>query len=154
MLVMTSNLASLLNCCLISWNCISKEHCSYSVPVCTRYISNCTATTPVSHPTSLRNFPNGCQGHPRSYPPPRIPTGYQTGSNSVLTRCSFYSTVGIGWQKMHKAVEAWKQKKIHINNMYKFHIFIQCGIYFLTWTSLYPSVPLVSLCSTCQREKV
>ncbi len=26
--------------------------------------------------------------------------------------------------KMHKAVEAWKQKKIHINNMHTLHIFI------------------------------
>ncbi len=26
--------------------------------------------------------------------------------------------------KMHKAVEAWKQKKAHINNMYTLHIFI------------------------------
>jgi hypothetical protein len=27
-------------------------------------VSTCTATAPVSHPTSLRHFPNGCQGHP------------------------------------------------------------------------------------------
>ena len=32
--------------------------------------------------------------------------------------------------KMHKAVEAWKQKKIRINNMHTLHIFIQYGIYF------------------------
>ncbi len=33
---------------------------------------------------------------------------------------------------MHKAVEAWKQKKIRINNMYMYtlHIFLQYGIYF------------------------
>ena len=36
----------------------------------------------------------------------------------------FYSTIGMGWQKMHKAVEAWKQKKVHINNMHTLHIFI------------------------------
>ncbi len=36
----------------------------------------------------------------------------------------FYSTIGMGWQKMHKRVEAWKQKKIHIKNMYTLHIFI------------------------------
>ncbi len=42
----------------------------------------------------------------------------------------FYSTIGIGWYKMHKAVEAWKQKKIRINNMYTLHIFLHYGIYF------------------------
>ncbi|MFO0000035.1 MAG: hypothetical protein ACK559_02805, partial [bacterium] len=34
---------------------------------------NCSATTPVSYPASLRNFPNGCKGHPRFYPPPDRP---------------------------------------------------------------------------------
>jgi hypothetical protein len=36
----------------------------------------------------------------------------------------FYSTIGMGWQKMHKRVEAWKQKKIHINNKHTLRIFI------------------------------
>ena len=38
--------------------------------------------------------------------------------------CRFLFNYGIGWQKMHKRVEAWKQKKIHINHMYTLHIFI------------------------------
>jgi hypothetical protein len=33
-------------------------------------VEPCSATTPVSYPASLRNFPNGCKGHPRFYPPP------------------------------------------------------------------------------------
>jgi hypothetical protein len=33
-------------------------------------LDSCSATAPVSYPASLRNSPNGCQGHPRSYPPP------------------------------------------------------------------------------------
>jgi hypothetical protein len=38
----------------------------------------------------------------------RIPNRIQT----VFGRAAvFYSTIGMGWQKMHKAVEAWKQKK-------------------------------------------
>ena len=65
----------------------------------------------------------------------RIPTRIQIVFGLAAV---FYSTIGMGWQKMHKRVEAWKQKKIHINNMYKLHIFIQYGIYFLTWTSLNP----------------
>ncbi len=76
------------------------------------YHSTCSATTPVSYPASLRNSPNGCQGHPRSYPPPPDrPPVTEPDSNSVRTRCNFYSTIGMGWQKMHKAVEAWKTEK-------------------------------------------
>jgi hypothetical protein len=84
----------------------------------------CSATAPVSYPTSLRNFPNGCQGHPRSYPPPDRPSFTKPDPNSVRTRLQILFNYGIGWQKMHKRVEAWKQKKIHINHMYTFHIFI------------------------------
>ncbi len=51
----------------------------------------------------------------------RLPNRIQT----VFGRAAvFYSTIGMGWQKMHKAVEAWKQKKIHINNMHTLHIYI------------------------------
>ncbi len=74
--------------------------------------SRCTATAPVSPPTSLRNFPNGCQGHPWFYPPPN-PHRKPNRVKQCSTRSNFYSNIGIGWQKMHKAVEAWKQKKIH-----------------------------------------
>ncbi len=49
----------------------------------------CSATTQVSYPASLRNFPNGCQGHPRSHPPPDCPPITKLDSNSVRTRCSF-----------------------------------------------------------------
>jgi hypothetical protein len=73
---------------------------------------NCSATASVSYPSSLRNSPNGNQGHPwftpaaESHPvPSRV--------KQCSTRSQIYSTIGIGWQKMHKAVEAWKQKKIH-----------------------------------------
>ncbi|MFO0005658.1 MAG: hypothetical protein ACK559_31480, partial [bacterium] len=50
---------------------------------------NCSATTPISYPASLRNFPNGCQGHPRFYPPPDRPPITKPDSNSVQTRFSF-----------------------------------------------------------------
>jgi len=42
----------------------------------------------------------------------RVPTGYQTGSNSVL-RAAILFNYRHRLTKMHKAVEAWKQKKIH-----------------------------------------
>jgi hypothetical protein len=82
--------------------CVSLNHHRLTV-----YISRCSATTPVSYPASLRNFPNGCQGHPRFHPPPDrppIPNRIQI----VFGRAAvFYSTIGMGWQKMHKAVETW-----------------------------------------------
>ncbi|MFN9899715.1 MAG: hypothetical protein ACK55Z_13195, partial [bacterium] len=56
---------------------------------------NCTATAPVSYPTSLRNFPNGCQGHPWSYPPPN-PHRKPNRVKQCSTRSNFYSTIGIG----------------------------------------------------------
>ena len=56
---------------------------------------NCTATAPVSHPTSLRNFPNGCQGHPWSYPP-QNPHRKPNWVKQCSTRSNFYSTIGIG----------------------------------------------------------
>jgi hypothetical protein len=92
--------------------------------------TGCSATAATNYP-SLRNLPNGCQGHPRPcLSPPDRPPITEPDSNDVLTRSNFYSTIGIGWHKMHKAVEAWKQKKIRINNMYTLHIFLQYGIYF------------------------
>ncbi len=56
--------------CLAALRVFSQASCNFRVSNC------CTATAPVSHPNSLRNFPNGCQGHHRSHPPPsphRIP---------------------------------------------------------------------------------
>jgi hypothetical protein len=50
----------------------------------------CSATAPVSYPTTLRNFPNGCQGHPRSYPPPDRPSFTKPDSNSVRTRLQIF----------------------------------------------------------------
>ncbi len=49
----------------------------------------CSATAPISYPASLSNLPNGCQGHPRFYPPPDHPPITKPDSNCVRTRCSF-----------------------------------------------------------------
>jgi hypothetical protein len=56
----------------------------------------CSATTPVSYPASLRNFPNGYKGHPRIYPPPERPPIAKPDPNSVRTRCSFLFNYGMG----------------------------------------------------------
>ncbi len=54
----------------------------------------CSATAPVSYPTSLRNFPNGCQGHPRSYPPRRIARCLPNRIQVVFgLAADFYSTM-------------------------------------------------------------
>ncbi len=50
---------------------------------------SCSATAPISYPASLSNFPNGCQGHPRFYPPPDHLPITKPDSNCVRTRCSF-----------------------------------------------------------------
>jgi hypothetical protein len=57
----------------------------------------CSATAAISYPASLSKLPNGCQGHPRLYPSPldRSPIT-KPDSNYVLTRCDFYSTIGMG----------------------------------------------------------
>ncbi len=66
----------------------------------------CSATAATNYP-SLSNLPNGCQGHPRPcLSPPDRPPITEPDSNDVLTRSNFYSTIGIGRHKMHKAVEA------------------------------------------------
>ncbi len=59
----------------------------------------CSATAPVSYPASLSNFPNGCQGHPRFYPPPDRPPITKPDPNSVRTRCSFLFNYWHGWTK-------------------------------------------------------
>ncbi len=62
---------------------------SYSSYTC------CSATTATNYP-SLRDSPNGCQGHPRPcLSPPDRPLVTEPDSNDVLTRCTFYSTIGI-----------------------------------------------------------
>jgi hypothetical protein len=65
-----------------------------NLSVKTMSISSATAT--ISYPASLSNLPNGCQGHPRFYPPPDRSPITKPDSNYVLTRCSFYSTIGMG----------------------------------------------------------
>jgi len=62
-------------------------------------------------PSSLRNFPNGRQGHPWLHLPPS-PTAYQNRITQSSTRCNLFN-YRHRLTKMHKAVEAWKQKKIH-----------------------------------------
>ncbi len=62
-------------------------------------LRTCSATTPVSDPTSLRNFPNGCQGHPRSYPPPDRPSCTKPDSNSVRTRLQIFIRL---WHRLTK----------------------------------------------------
>jgi hypothetical protein len=59
-------------------------------------IDACSATAPISYPASLSNLPNGCQGHPCFYPPPDRSPITKPDSNYVLTRCNFYSTIGMG----------------------------------------------------------
>ena len=91
----------------------------------------CSATATISYPASLSKLPNGCQGHPRFYPsPPDRSPITKPDSNCVLRAATFIQLLAWVDIKMHKAVEAWKQKKIRINNMYTLHIFIQYGIYF------------------------
>ena len=62
-------------------------------------------------PPSLRNLPNSRQGHPWLHLPPS-PTGYQNRIKQCSTRCNLFN-YRHRLTKMHKAVEAWKQKKIH-----------------------------------------
>ncbi len=58
---------------------------------------SCSATATISYPVSLSKLPNGCQGHPRFCPsPPDRPPITEPDSNYVLTRCNFYSTIGMG----------------------------------------------------------
>ena len=61
-----------------------------------KHCFNCSATATISYPASLSNLPNGCQGHPRFYPPPDRSPITKPDSNYVLTRCNFYSTIGMG----------------------------------------------------------
>ncbi len=57
----------------------------------------CSATAAISYPASLSKLPNGCQGHPRFCPsPPDRPPITKPDPNYVLTRCNFYSTIGMG----------------------------------------------------------
>ncbi len=85
----------------------------------------CSATAPISYPASLSKLPNGCQSHPRFYPsPPDRSPITKPDSNYVLRAATFIQLLAWVDIKMHKAVEAWKQKRVHINNMYKLHIFI------------------------------
>jgi hypothetical protein len=57
----------------------------------------CSATATISYPASLSKLPNGCQGHPRFCPSlPDRSLITKPDSNYVLTRCNFYSTIGIG----------------------------------------------------------
>ena len=56
-------------------------------------------------------LPNGSQGHPWLHLPPS-PTRYQAESNNVLRAADLFN-YRHRLTKMHKAVEAWKQKKIH-----------------------------------------
>ncbi len=74
-------------------SCLTKS--LYDVRVCCSnlMLPRCSATTPVSYPASLRNFPNGYKGHPRFYPPPDRPPITKPDPNSVRTRAVFYSTM-------------------------------------------------------------
>jgi hypothetical protein len=73
---------------------------------------NCSATAAISYPASLSKLPNGCQGHPRFYPsPPDRSPITKPDSNCVLRAATFIQLLAWVDIKMHKAVEAWKQKK-------------------------------------------
>jgi hypothetical protein len=89
---------------------------------------NCFSQLPRLHwgtsPIAVRAIPG--------YTCRRVPPDTKTGSNSVL-RAAIYSTIGIGWQKCIKRLKPENRKR-SINNMYKFHIFIQYGIY--SWHEL------------------
>jgi hypothetical protein len=74
-------------------------------------IADCSATATTSYPASLSNLPNGCQGHPRLCLSAGPPVDYRTGSKLCSDAQHFLFNYWHGWHKMHKAVEAWKQKR-------------------------------------------
>ncbi len=72
--------------------------------------SLCSATVATNSP-SLRDSPNGCQGHPRPClsPPDRLLVT-EPDSNDVLTRSTFYSTIGIDDIKCTKRLKPENRK--------------------------------------------
>jgi hypothetical protein len=72
--------------------------------------STCSATAATNYP-SLRDSPNGCQGHPRPcLSPPDRPLVTGPDSNDVLTRSTFYSTIGIDDIKCTKRLKPENRK--------------------------------------------
>ncbi len=70
----------------------------------------CSATAATNYP-SLRDSPNGCQGHPRPcLSPPDRPLVTEPDSNDVLTRSTFYSPVGIDDIKCTKRLKPENRK--------------------------------------------
>jgi hypothetical protein len=69
--------------------------------------SICSATATISYPASLSKLPNGCQGHPRFFPPlPDRSLITKPDSNCVLCAATFIQLSAWVDIKMHKAVEA------------------------------------------------
>jgi hypothetical protein len=87
---------------------------------------NCSATAATNYP-SLRNSPNGCQGHlcPCLSPPDRS----MVTVPMMFGRAVFYSTISID---DINAQGSWslKTEKIRMNNMYTLILLAQYGIYF------------------------
>ncbi len=70
----------------------------------------CSATAATNYP-SLRDSPNGGQGHPRPcLSPPDRPLETEPDSNDVLTRSTFYSTIGIDDTKCTKRLKPENRK--------------------------------------------
>jgi hypothetical protein len=73
---------------------------------------NCSATAPVSYPTFIEELPQWPSGPSLVTPAAeshRLPKSDQTVSYSLQFLFNYRHRL----TKMHKAVEAWKQKKIH-----------------------------------------